>query len=365
MAGEDSRTRRNVLKTGGAIAGLSAMAGCIDSLGFGEEIEYTVSMPPVGEVGFESVPETWAANNGSWADMGVALGREPPEALYLTRRYHTEYYDEIPDVAVDPEDIDSLWDDELTVEEFLELGDEVDVFVMDPNFIQGRAEWDAEDVEQIESAGTPFFGNSIFSRGYGWHEDYDYLTLYEAFEKLAAVFHEEDRYDEFEALHDEFQSQLEDAVPADDRPEVAVLWPIEDDVFLPYRIDEGTSFKHLRDLQVEDAIANTDIEDFHSSRGEVDYEALLELDPEHILLRSERYQSREAFRQDVVDPMKDHDIARELTAVQNDDVYRAGPLYQGPIINLVVTERMARRLYGVEEELFDRQRVSDIVGGDP
>ncbi len=62
--------------------------------------------------------------------------------------------------------------------------------------------------------------------------------------------------------------------------------------------------------------------------------------------------------------MENDDTARELTAVQNGDVYRGGPLYQGPITNLVVTERAAKQVYGVESELFDRQRVGDIVNGD-
>lgn len=368
MSDEPSWTRRNVLQTSGAIAGVSALAGCIqggesDGNGDGGSDPYTVSMPPVGEVEFESVPETWAANNGSWADMGIALGREPPEALFLTRRYHTEYYEEIPDVSVDASGIDSLWTDELTVEEFLNLSENVDVFVMDPNFIENRSKLNAEDVEQITSAGTPFFGNSIFSRNYGWH-DYDFLTLYEAFEKLATLFQAEDRYAEFETLHDEFQSNLENAVPSDEQPEVAVVWPAEGDTFYPYVIDDGTSFKHLRDLGVEDAFGNSDVKDFHSDRGAIDYETLLDVDPEYILFRGEKYMSRDEFEQSHVEPMKDNDTAQELTAVQNDDVYRAGPLYQGPIINLVVTEQMAGRLYGIDEELFDRQAVSDIVNGD-
>jgi iron complex transport system substrate-binding protein len=50
--------------------------------------------------------------------------------------------------------------------------------------------------------------------------------------------------------------------------------------------------------------------------------------------------------------------------VKDGDVYRGGPLYQGPITNLVVTERAAKQVYGVEKALFDRQRVADIVNGD-
>ncbi len=33
--------------------------------------------------------------------MGVALGLEPPKAVWLTSRYHTQYYDDIPGLSVD------------------------------------------------------------------------------------------------------------------------------------------------------------------------------------------------------------------------------------------------------------------------
>ncbi|ELY89834.1 ABC transporter substrate-binding protein [Natrialba taiwanensis] len=364
-------TRRTVLRTSGAIAGVGAMAGCLDSLGqTDQENEYTVSMPPVGDVEFSGVPETWAANNGTWAGMGVALGQDPPEAVYLTERFHTQHYEEIPGLSIDKEDVgmDSLWGDELTTEEFLELSEDVDVFIMDPNFIRGRTDnWTEDDIETIENTGTPFFGNSIFSRGYEWH-DYDYLTLYEAFEYLSQVFQEEDRYEAFETLHDEFQNELDDIVPPEDeRPSVAIMWPQpaeEPETFSPYLIDEGTSFKQWQDLGVEDAFATTDVEDFHDGRTEVDYELLLEIDPDVLLIRAHEQKSADEFSDTVVSHMENHNVASELTAVQNGDVYRGGPLHQGPIVNLVLTERAAQQVYGVDEELFDRDRVGDIVAGE-
>ncbi|QHS15901.1 ABC transporter substrate-binding protein [haloarchaeon 3A1-DGR] len=392
-------TRRDVLKYGGAIAGSGLLAGCLgdaESGPVGSETgdgtpdatatdtasptetdsrtdtpageAYTVSMPPVGEVEFGDVPETWAANNGSWADMGIALGQAPPEAVYLASRYHTHYYDDVPGVSVDAGDITSLWGGELSVEEFLVLSEDVDVFVMDPNFLIGRAKnWDREDVDRIASTGTPFFGNSIFSRGYGWH-DYEYLSLYEAFEKLAAVFQRRERYEAFETLHREFQERVAEIVPpADDRPSVAIMWPQpidEPTAFSPYLIDEGTSFKQWRDLGVKDAFANTDVRDFHSDRSRIDYETLLEIDPDMLLLRGNEAKTAAEFRDTVVTFMEDHPVASSLTAVENGAVHRGGPLYQGPITNLVVTERAASQAYGVDTELFDRQRVADIVNGD-
>jgi iron complex transport system substrate-binding protein len=325
-----------------------------------------VTIAPVGEVTFTSTPETWVANNGSWADMGIALGLEPPAGVWLPGRYHTRYYDEIPGVTVDGGSIRKLWGDGgVGKEQFYEL--DADVHVMDPNFLRNRGQWGEADVEEIGTNVGPFFGNSIFSRGYTWHEDYRYYTLYEAFEKLSQVFQRGDRYDAFASLHEEFQSVLESVVPTEgERPSAAVVWGggDEPETFYPYVVDEGTSFKHLRDLKVNDALATTGVKDFHSDRGAIDFETLLEVDPEVLLLRGQEAKTGTEFRDTVVAFMESHEVASALTAVKNGDVYRAGPLYQGPITNLIVTERLAETLYGVEDELFDRRRVADVVDGD-
>jgi iron complex transport system substrate-binding protein len=399
MEQDSSPTRRQVLKASVTATGVGLIAGCVglggsDSVpaddaengdestgntddtdgsdesdnGAAADETHSVTMPPVGTVEFDSVPESWAANNGSWADMGIALGQEPPATAYLTQRYHTQLYDEIPGVSVDKSGMTSLWEGGLDPEEFLALGEEVDVFVIDPNFIVGRSDnWDERDIEQIEAAGTPFFGNSIFSRGYEWH-DYEYLSLYDAFEKMAELFDEQDRYEAFADLHSEFQSNLDEVIPPEgDRPSVAIMWPQpaeKPEAFSPYLIDEGTSFKQWRDLGVEDAFATTDVEDFHAGRSQIDYEVLLDIDPDVLLIRGNEAKTAEEFQETVLSFMEEHNSASSLTAVQNGDVYRGGPLYQGPITNLVLTERAASQVYGVEAELFDRQRVADIVAGE-
>jgi len=46
--------------------------------------------------------------------------------------------------------------------------------------------------------------------------------------------------------------------------------------------------------------------------------------------------------------MQGHNAGQKLTAVQNDNVYKTVPFYQGPIINLVATQRLAQQLYGIE-----------------
>ncbi|QLG62897.1 ABC transporter substrate-binding protein [Halorarum salinum] len=327
---------------------------------------YSVSMEPVGEVTFDEVPETWVANNGSWADMGVALGMEPPKGVWLTSRYHTQYYDDIDGVSVDASGMVDLYQDGVDKELFLEL--DADVHVIDPNFLMNRFKgWDQDDVDEISQGVAPFFGNSIFSTGYAWHEDYEYYGLYEAFGKLAEVFQRTDRYGAFASLHEEFQASLADVVPPEgERPAVAIMWADGDEpeTFSPYLVGEGTSFKQWRDLGVRDALAETDVQDFHSNRGRIDYETLLEIDPDVLLFRGQEAKTGREFRDTVVSFMEDHDVASSLTAVRNGDVFRGGPLYQGPITNLVLTERAAGQVYGVEDELFDRNRVAGIVNGD-
>ncbi len=332
-----------------------------------ESVEpYSVSMEPMGAVEFESVPETWVANNGSWADMGTAIGLEPPEGVWLTGRYHTQYYDPIPDVSVDKSGMVSLSQSgSVSKELFYEF--DADVHVMDPNFLANRfgKGWSESDIEDVREIG-PFFGNTVFSRGYGWHSDYRYYSLMEAFEKFAAAFQETERYEAFEAVHETFQENLAPVVPAErsERPSAAVIWGAgaEPETLYPYIIGEGTSFKHMRDLGVRDALADTDVKNFHSSRGAIDFETLLDVNPETILLRGQEGKTESEF-QDVVSFLENHQTASAIDAVENGNVYRAGGLYQGPITNLVLTQRLAADLYGVEEQLYDAGRVSDIVNG--
>ncbi|MFC5366258.1 ABC transporter substrate-binding protein [Salinirubrum litoreum] len=384
----DGSTRREYLTYGATVVASGLLAGCTGGGDTGnsetpteeetvtatatetetpEAESYSVSIEPVGEVTFDSVPETWVANNGSWADMGIALGLEPPEGVWLPSRYHTSYYDEIPGVSVDGSQIEKLWGDSgIGKEQFYAL--DADVHVMDPNFLLNRSKgWKQADIDEITENVAPMFGNSSFSRGYPWHEDYRYYGLMEAFEKLAEVFQRTDRYEAFESIHDDFQANLAPVVPArSERPEVAVVWGGGDEPakFYPYTVDDGTSFKHLTDLKVRDALADSQVKDFYSSRGAIDFETLLEVDPDVLLLRGQEAKTAEEFESTVVAYMEANDVASELTAVQNGDVYRAGGLYQGPITNLVVTQRLAEQLYGADGQLYDPERVAEVVAGD-
>lgn len=385
-------TRRGYLKGGTALLAGGLLAGCTGDNGANantsstestsdtsttstaesettaaDGASYSVSLEPVGEVTFDSVPETWVANNGSWADMGIALGQEPPKGVWLTSRYHTRYYDEIPGVSVDKSGMTDLYGDGVSKEVFYEL--DGDLHVIDPNFLLNRFKgWKQADIDEISKNVAPFFGNSIFSTGYAWHENYTYYSLYEAFGKLAEAFKQQKRYNAFVNLHEKFQKKVSDVVPSSnaDRPLVAIVWAAgnKPEQFSPYLIGDGTSFKQWRDLKVRDAFAETDVKDFHSNRGQIDFETLLEIDPDVLLCRGHENQTAKQFQNTVVSFMKNHQTASALTAVKNGDVYRGGPLYQGPITNLVVTQRAAKQVYNVDEKLYDPNRVADIVNGD-
>ncbi|MEY7849980.1 ABC transporter substrate-binding protein [Natrarchaeobius sp. A-rgal3] len=375
----DVPTRRETIKYGGAAVGGGLLAGCTDDSppeptevdgetadsdeAATDDSGYSVTMEPVGEVRFEDVPETWFPFTGDYADMGVALGQgDGLVAIGIRERFATHFYEELPGVSVDTDSLVQLWQDGTDKELFYEL--DADVHVIDPNFMINRIQWERADIDEIEAHVAPFFGNTIFSGSYPW-QDYERYTLYEAFEKLAAVFRERERYEAFERLHDEVRSEIRSRLP-DERPEIAVVLPRSDppETFIPFVIDSGTSFKQWRDLRVEDALAESNVHNFHESRGEIDYETLLEVDPEVIVVRQQGEVTKDEFEDEFVSYMNDHDVARELQAVEHGRVIRGGAPQQGPIVHLFQLEQAAQDLHPdvfTEPELFDRQRVADIV----
>nr|WP_081603340.1 ABC transporter substrate-binding protein [Natrinema altunense] len=374
----DVPTRRDTLKYGATLATGVSLAGCSELADQSKQGEtsgsdsYSVSMEPMGSVTFETVPERWVAYDGGYADMAVALGQADGLAgLGGANRYYTDVYDELPGVTVDRDVLES-YPEVRTKEEFYEL--DSDVHLYDPQMLINWFGWDDADIDEITSMVAPFVGNLIFRRSDEWH-DYRYYTLYEAFEKVAAVFQQRDRYEAFRELHTAFIASVQERLPpADDRPSVFLTFEgsEEPETFSPYRLDdEGTSKKQWRDLGIHDALAGTGTENLSTTnRGKLDYENLLEIDPAVILIRGHERKSATEFRDTVLDYMQRHPVGSELTAVQNGRVYRGGYLNQGPIHNLFLTERAAKQLFPEEfgdvtgdEHLFDRQEVADIING--
>ncbi|ELZ11666.1 putative iron-III ABC transporter periplasmic substrate-binding protein [Halovivax asiaticus JCM 14624] len=373
-------TRRECVTLGGAAVGGALLAGCIaDSDEYGTPTgttgdgAYSVAMEPMGEVAFESPPDRWAAYCGGFADMGVALGQaETMTGGGNLNEYYTYVYEDLPGVSAPTEAIEN-YPEVRTKEAFYELDN--DVHLYDPQMLVNWFDWSRSDVTEITENIGPFFGNLIFRRSDDWH-DYRYYTLYEAFEAVATMFRQRDRYRALKRFHDEYIGRLRAALPPQsDRPEVLLTYEhtAEPSSFSPYRLDDrGTSKKQWRDLGAKDALDGTDIDQLSTTnRGELDYETLLEIDPDAILVRGHERKSPREFRDVVLGYMQDHPVGSELTAVETGRVYRGGYLHQGPIHNLFLTERAAKQLYPdafgpvtSDTELFDRQRVADIINGE-
>lgn len=337
-----------------------------------EETSYAVSMAPVGEVTFDAVPETWETYFPGYADMGVALGHgDGLVGLGNIGRYHTTAYDELDGVSVNKDKITQvLGDGGIDKEIFYEL--DADVHLTDPQWLinNGFFGLEADDIGEIADNVAPFFGNTVFRRTDPWH-DYRYYTLYETFEKVAEVFDERERYEAFAAFHDDVVAQIQaDLPPADQRPNALLTFGAGDqpEQFSPYRLsDQGTNKKQWHDLGLSDALADTGIDGLSTSdRGQIDYETMLEVDPDVVLIRGHEEKTAEEFADTVLAFMEGHDVASELTAVQEGRVFRGGPIYQGPIQHLFNLERAATAVFPdtFEGELFDRDELASIITED-
>ena len=403
MSGDDrvqeAPTRRDVITYGSTLAVGGGLAGCLGN-GSGADAEtaadsddtptadtaYEACIEPAGCQTFEAVPETWLVYNGGWADMAFALGQRVgfitagnmiPAFFFEPFDLDVPPADELPPLRAEGKG----WDKEL----FFEY--DPDVILMDPEFMHGTGwydNWDEADTREIQNQVAPFFGNNCRRR----REFHDHVlySLYGAFERLAALFQAEERYEAFADLHEEVQTGIDERLPPrSERPEVGLINGGSDPKagqFYPLNTDdEGYEMKPYRDLDVESAFSQ-ELEE----GGQIDYERLLDIDPEIILVHwgigttgdTDSF-SAAAFREQYVTPMEEDSVGSELTAVQEGNVYPGAYGEQGPIVNLLQTEMVAQQLYPEEfgafdaeafptvpddNQLFDRQRVADIITGE-
>jgi iron complex transport system substrate-binding protein len=333
------------------------------------DTSYSVSMEPVGEVTFDEPPESVAHYFPGYGDMAVALGHgDTINSMGFMARFHTDHYAELDGVSIDKSELTELIGDAgIDKEIFFEL--DSDLHMIDPQWLvnNGFFKLDESDIEEISSSNGPFLGNTIFRRTDSWH-DYRYYSMYDAFAKVAAVHQEEEKYAELKSFHDEFIAEVQSDLPGpDSRPNALLCFAAGDEPekFSPYRLSgKGTNKKQFRDLGITDALAGTGIDGLSTTdRGQIDYETMLEVDPDSLLVRGHETKSREEFENTVVSFMKDHDVASDLTAVQNGKVFRGGPIYTGPLHHLFLTERFAKRYFpdSFSGELFSRSELSATI----
>ncbi|MFC7072537.1 ABC transporter substrate-binding protein [Halovenus rubra] len=403
----EAPTRRDYVKYGGAIIGGSLLAGCTsDSSSEGTptpsetgtdtatptqtatEDTYSVRMAPMGEVIFEEVPETAYAYSPHYADMAVAFGHRDaiaslgaPDAYVTSMNY---YYDAIDGASIESDDLRAAWSDGVDKELFYDL--DADVHFQDPCWLRSFAQnWEQEDIEEVRENIGPWFGNR-YSREHtqppeGCREDYRYYTLWELSERVAGVFREGRRFEAFRSEYEELYGRIRANLPPEsERPTVGLI-VFSDGTFRPYKLNNpGFAKAHLRPFGVQDAFADSDQTYNENEDGRLDYEAMLAANPD-VILHSQGisgFFDVAAIRK----TLEDHSVGSELTAVQSDRVYSSGTPFQGPLMHLFQLEMTAKQLYPdifgewpadgsedsypeipVDERLFDRERVANIING--
>ncbi|MFB9812695.1 MULTISPECIES: ABC transporter substrate-binding protein [Haloarcula] len=384
--------RRDILKAGCSIVSAGIVAGCLgtsngsssddttatspsDDQSMTEADDptpYEVTVKPAGTYTFESVPETYASFPGAWMDIAMALGIKPSAMMSLEEE-QLKYYDALPDVAIDLDSVESLLDSsdsEFDKEVFYEV--DADVHLMDPRILKRYSGWNDEDLEEIERNVGPILGSMI---RFPYERD-PYYTLYDAVEKAAKIFQRQDRYDAWIAFKEEVFAEIQSRLP-DDKPTVGAFiidFDIEGKTLRAAEIDAfRNDTRTLRKLGVNSAFKG----DTYVRYKEIGYEKLLDVDPEYIgLIDNLTTGNNESFQQ-TLQAAKNHETLSELTAVQNENFVRSAGTNMGPIIDLFSAEAVAMQLYPdefgewpgsvgdvpTEHQLFDRQRVADIING--
>ena len=359
----------------------------------GDSGPYTASIEPMGEVEFESVPGTWIGGLGFAADVLTALGQADGAVGMVDERFwYTGFYDELPGVSVpDPTDLPRITtsDRKTKVELIYDL--DPDVIAADPNGIISIYSLKESDATRIHEDVAPFFGNgSRRKRWSGWTywpdgEEYRYYSLPEFVTKYGEAFQQQERAAAMRGYYEDRIDAMTSRVPPEgERRTVGLLNgqynPENRDGWIVYdpTSEKGMTWgkKQYRDLGAVDAFEGAY---GGSSSVTLGYEGLLKYDPDVILFHfGVTYSDFDGtdLVQKQVEHLKNDSLGKQLTAVRNDDLYVGGTPYQGPIINLFQTEMTAKQLYPDEygefpglgeipedEQLFDREKLGDIVAG--
>jgi len=416
---DGARTRREVVRAGVGLAAGGALAGCLgggDSSGTatpegtdpddGDDTAtptptddptatasdattgtataaadgpYSAALAPMGEVRFESAPESIFTILSSHADMALALGRgDDVNAVYAveyTNSLMNAFTPALEGVTVDWSDCFASWNP--PEEKVYEL--DSDIHLADPANVATMGNWDRESVETVAEQVGPWFGNT-FSASHGSPPDayadaYEYYTLWETFGGVARALREGARYEALaEVLVDLLATVEADLPPAEERPSVAMVLPsTAGDGMWTYDVNAaGYHAAHTRPLDATDAFG----EDV-ANGAKVDSEGLAEADPDVLLVLGGVVDAHDMAA--IRDSLEDDPIASTVTAVEEGRVHAQGTRHQGPLLNLFQIEMAAKQLYpdafgewptytegpypdlAADEQLFDHQAVADII----
>jgi ABC-type Fe3+-hydroxamate transport system substrate-binding protein len=385
-ATHEAPTRRETIRTGGAVAVGGLLAGCADLVGQGEESDsesdasYTATIAPVGEVEFAEKPSDVFSITSHHADMAFALGYGND----LNAVYAPGYNDSLINAfaaALDGVSVDwsELYDSWNPVKEKLyDLNS--DIHLADPANVLTMGNWSQEDIQEIEDTVGPWFGNSLSAQHSdppeAYADSYEYYSLWVLFGRVAVALDETARYEALGEVHAALRDRIESGLPpTDERPTVGMILPsTSGDSYWAYDVNTtGFYASHTRPMGVTDAFGDLG----RGDEGSLDYEALLEADPDVLFVLGGLvdYHDMAAIRAD----LEDDPAASEVTAVDEGRVYVQGTRYQGPITHLFQLEMTAKQLYpekfgtwprqdggpyptlSSSEQLFDHDRVAEII----
>lgn len=259
-----------------------------------------------------------------------------------------------------------------------------DLHLADPAYMTNMTSWTREDIAEIGENVAPWFGNTLSDTNKEpaaeWADDYEYYTLWEIFEKVAQVFQATERSEALKVVHSEMlttsRAICRNLPPEDERSSVAMIILIQDeDSMYTYALNgPGFLTAHTRPLGAHDVFADVQTE------STVDYEALVEADPDVILCLAGMSEARHVTK--TRERFHDDPVAESVTAVENDRIHAQGGRNQGPLMNLFQLEMAAKQLYpdvfgecptytdgpypeiSPDERLFDRQEIAAIITGD-
>lgn len=383
--GATAPTRRDYVKYGGAVIGGGLFAGCAGDEGSqspsttspttsekegqtATDTSYEVCIPDRYCATFEDVPEKWAAALPVELEMGILLHKVDGFVGMFYPSYPTSYYDRL-DIDIETDNKVQLLSTaggspSVDKEVFYEANP--DVFLIDPKTLSWYSQsWDDADTEEITTEVAPFIGH----HGYYVLSQFGYepWPLMDYFEVIAQVFDEGDRYEAFRTFHDRSLEAITERLPSES-PRVAVLSNFDPDegTVHPFAVENGGwSVKPYKDVGAEDVFADMDL-----TGQTVDYETLIELDPDAIVfletLASSGFEPKghEEFREEYLAPLQDGSTS-EISAVENERVYPGPTGTIGPLSSILGTEAAAKQLYpetfDSEEQLFDRDRLAELL----
>lgn len=394
-SGHEAPTRRDYVKYSGTVIGGGLIAGCTGNTSSeptpsrsktnttGTDESYTVTMAPMDEVTFEEPPKDVLTVLVHHADMVLALGHgDDINSMYLPEYFgilYNDFLERLNGVAVEWTSLHNSWN--ISKEQLYEL--DSDVHLADPAYVAKTMDsLSFEDIGEVRDQIAPWFGNSLSGQHSDppahWAESYQYYTLWEIFEQVAEVFQAERRYEALAEIHSELLSTIESNLPPkDERPRTVRIQ------ISPSGLDEGIwgfsmtgpgfNRAHTRPFGVEDAFP--DMQEY----TRIDREALLAADPD-VILRTASMGPGDNWIE-IRNQLESDSVTRQIPAVENGHIHPLAVRYGGPIMNLFQLEMCAKALYpdqfgewpryegdsypdfSADEQLFDYQRVGDIING--